>query len=570
MTVSLTKDFVPSYSALAADLTKHVKIAEVFSKYDFVEAITDVDIPFIIVSQREQPGTNSGFTAQDAMGEPTGISYDPYVQPVPVSNRGNLPQHALAKQLAEGKNVDGPTTSYRELGSSSPSPWVSFARREYNQDLVGLRGLQAFDSMRRSDGVVRGTLRGVKTPVLSARWFMKPCDRTKVADVNAAKFVWKNLTELMTISWPQVLTEALLMADFGYYMFEIVWDTQIIDGAERLYVKKLAPRHPMDVSEWVYDNKGGPNGVWMFPSDDAGNPFDPQNRVFIPIDKLLVFTFDREAGNMEGISILRSAYKHWYFKDQLYKIDAIQKERHGIGIPVIKLPPGFSNDDKLFANELGRNLRTNERAHVVLPPMWEIEFAELQGQPVNALESVSVHDAAIRENVLMQFLSDKTATSEDDQIMFLKATRFIADIICEVFNLHLIPKIMEKNFSRVGKPTLKARRIGENQDWRELSFAIRNLIGAGVIIPDDPLEEMIREELDLPEVDLSTRRYVATPQNKNLDNQENTVNRGNQPNPGDTNKPSAPKPPKVGAPRQQTKPPVGPPRGNAGRDGSGG
>ena len=38
------------------------------------------------------------------------------------------------------------------------------------------------------------------------------------------------------------------------------------------------------------------------------------------------------------------------------------------------------------------------------------------------------------------------------------------------------------------------------------------MIGAGVIRPDDVLEEYVRELMDLPDVDLTTVRVVKTPQ----------------------------------------------------------
>jgi hypothetical protein len=308
----------------------------------------------------------------------------------------------------------------------------------------------------------------------------------------------------MTLSWTQVLTEALLMLDFGYYMFEKVWDLAIVDGQPRTILKKLAPRHPMDVKEWKYDSNGGPAGVVMYGSNSNED-------YFIPIEKLLVFTFDKEAGNIEGISVLRSAYKHWYFKEQLYKIDAIQKERHGIGIPVIKLPLGFTDADKRLAEELGRNIRTNERAHIVLPPSWEIMMLKLEGNPVDALTSVEHHNAAIRENILVNFIVE--GAKEEDLVLFLKATRFIADIVIDSFNSYLIPQLIDYNFTNVEYPKLKVRRIGETADWRTLSFAIRNLIGAGVIIPDEQLEINLRNEMDLPQIDKDSARLIATPQN---------------------------------------------------------
>ena len=516
-------------------------LSEVLQHYDLVEVIPNNGDPFVVVSERGVTDVNMAFREQTDMA-------------------------LLA-----------------ELGSSSPSPFVSFTRQEYNVELAGLRGLQTYDKMRRSDGTVRGTLRMMKTPVIGARWFIQPASDS-VRDKNAADFVWKCLTEYMSISFSQVIQEALLSVDFGYYMFEKVWEERVIEGQDRLVWKKLAPRHPMDVKSWKKDRHGGPNGVWMYGHKGLGDEDtktapagvwtpgwghetlnDPD--VYLPIDKLLVFTFDREADNLQGMSMLRSAYKHWYYKDQLYKIDAIQKERHGIGIPIIKLPVGFSPGDKAAAEQLGRNLRTNERAHVVLPPNWEVFFAKVEGQPVNAMTSIEHHDARIRENILAPFLGDKSgATKEEDLSLFLKATRFLADMVCETFNQYAIPQLVDMNFSRVGTPKLVARRIGEQGDWRTLSFAVRNLVGAKLLTPDPALEAYMRNEFDLPMVDEKGREEMFE---KNLENQirQQEILGAAQPAPGDTKQRGADKP---GLPRQT--PPGGQqlPAKNAGNDTSGG
>jgi hypothetical protein len=421
-------------------------------------------------------------------------------------------------------------------------------RREYNNKLVGLEGLKIYDQMRKSDGTVRGALRLIKTPVFSARWFVgarrEKDGSVKKVNQTAADFVTDCLNEYMSISWPQFLVEAMLMCDFGYYMFEKVWENRVIDGQVRTVLKKLAPRHPMDVEEWVYDANGGPAGAWFYSPTGL-----IQDRYFIEIGKLLVFTFDREAGNIEGISLLRSAYKHWYYKDTLYKIDAIQKERHGIGVPVIHLPPGYSDGDKLAAQELGRNLRTNDRAHAVLPPNWTLEFIDLRGNPVDPLKSVDHHNREIEKSILAVFLEG--GAKDEDQTMFLKATRFIADIVCDTINFYLIPDLINFNFMRADKPKLVARRIGESADWRTLSFAMRNFVGSGMLTPDEPLERFLRDELDLPAFDPDTARQVATPQA-----------------PGGGG--AADQKGGAGAPRQQPTQKANPGRKNAGQDRSGG
>jgi hypothetical protein len=415
----------------------------------------------------------------------------------------------------------------QELGSSAPSPFTSWIRQEYNQDLVGIKGLRQYDKMRKSDGTVRGTLRLAKTPVLAGQYSMKSATSSS-KDQTIADFVWSNLTQWMTSSWPQTLTESLLMLDFGYYMFEEVFDrgesvTADPSARGKIVWRKWAPRHPMDVREWFFDLNGGPLSVdvWSSPAvmpGVEGGTYLGGSMYYtnIPVNKLVIFTFDKEAGNIEGISLLRSAYKHWYYKDNLYKIDAIQKERHGIGVPVIQLPQGYNAGDLQLADSLGRNLRTNDRAHVVLPPLWTLTFAELATQPVDCIRSIEHHDVQIEKQILGQFLQPQMKTAEADQTLFLKATRFTADIVVDVINKYAIPQLVNMNWVGALYPQLIVKRIGEVEDWRTTSFTLRNLVGAGVIVPDDPLEVHIRDELGLPPPDPATSRLVQTPQNRNI------------------------------------------------------
>lgn len=504
-----------------------------------------------------------------------------------------------AFRFADSTSVSAP--SMREMGSSSPSPFTSWVRQEYNSKLLGMNGLKVYDQMRKSDGAVRGTLRLLKTPVLAGRWYVEPATgpsgKIRPIDKKAADFVWKCLSEQMSISFMQVVVEALLMCEFGYYMFEKVWERRTVDGRERLVWKKLAPRHPMDVKEWQFDRHGGPAAVTMYAPNELANsqvapqtsaspggvnslaPFPIFNQdVTIPIKKLLVFTFDKEAGNIEGFSILRTAYKHWYYKDQLYKIDAIQKERHGIGIPCIQLPLGYSQGDKELADQLGRNLRTNERAHIVLPPNWEIMMLKLEGQPVNALESIEHHNSMIKETIL----ADALGTTADDPKtdLFLKSVRSLADVICDAFNNYAIPELFALNFPRGNPPKLKVRRIGEGADQRTLSFAVRNYVGSSLITPDQPLEDAIRSGLDLPPFDEATARQTASPQNPNDPNDPNNQDPNdpnadpNDPNAKDDGEPSGAgrskqKGAKAGLPRQNPTPPTRS-RRNSGTDRSGG
>lgn len=478
------------------------------------------------------------------------------------------PVHGSYIVLAERDPKLALGAAVREMGYASPSPFTAWTREERVGELRDKLGIRKYYDMKRADGTIRGALRLLKTPVMAARWFVDPFSDSKI-DKEIADFVSDNLFNKLNTPWHRVLEDALLMCEYGYMPLEKVFG---FDDDGKIILKKLAPRHPLDIQEWVYDSAGGPDGIIMDPSEL--NNFEA---IGIPIEKLVVFVLEQEGGDMRGISILRSAYKHYFYKDTLYKIDAIQKERHGIGVPIIKLPLGYTSQDRTLADDLGRNLRTNERAHITVPINWEVAFAKLEGQPVDCLPSIEHHNDQIMQNIIAPFYRDSNA-KEDSMNMFYKGTRYIATTVAETFNRYVIKQLVDFNYDKGHYPILRARRIGENEDLRTWSFAFRNLVGTDSIRPDDVLERFLRTELDLPQADPSTARIIATPQNPHSDGSVTNADGSTHNSPGSThnqagnttNPADSIHPPRVGMPRQRTTPPVGVPRQNAGTDRSGG
>lgn len=402
-----------------------------------------------------------------------------------------------------------------QKSSQGATQYGTELRTDYNPEFQFPENITRYREMR-MDAQVRSALRVAKSPVLAARWFMRPASDSP-EDVERSEYLWNNLTRWMSTSWPQTLMEIMYMLDYGFYIFEKVF-TQGDDGLVRW--KKLAPIHPTEVVAPVYENDGGYKAVKVLVAQG-----DDVQEVEIEIERLLVFTYDKESGGMEGLSALRSVYKHWFIKENLLKIDAIQKERHSIGIPIVMLPVsydrgdphnGIPSPDVRRAHQIGRDLRGNESAHVVLPPNWELKFAKLEGNNVNPILSAEYHGRMIYENFLVNFMDTNPSTSHigGHDETFMKGTRFTAEIIRDVINRYAIPQIYNWNWDipETGYPELGVRRLGDTTDWRTISFATRNLVGAGIVTPDDALEEHFRDEMDFPQADPSTARDVATPQ----------------------------------------------------------
>lgn len=430
--------------------------------------------------------------------------------------RGSAQQpRVLAEITATGGKVPSPA-DYLEGGVNSPRPASPI------DDAPGLFpriiALRTYERMMRNDAQVRSSMRACKIPVMSGEWFVEAASDDQT-DVDVAEFVDYNLLgNVMSVPWNMVMQDILRMMEFGSSVFELVWDQfeWAPKGANRntrnfTMIRKLGYRPPSTIVRFLYDQNGGPRGV-EHRAIDPSDPFKGKQVVIgLPIDKLLIFTYDQLGGNLEGQSLLRTAYKHWYYKEQLYKIDAIQKERHALGIPDIGLPPGYTQADLELAAELGANVRTNERAYILRPPGWEIGFAKPEGQLVNVLESAQHHDMMIARNVLVQFInigagsssgsgqSGSRASSSTMYDLFLKSLRSVANMIADVINVHLIPQLVDYNFNVKRYPTLKVRRVGADRDLQMFSAAMRNLVDAGIISVDKETEKWVRREVDMPE-----------------------------------------------------------------------
>ena len=364
-----------------------------------------------------------------------------------------------------------------------------------------------YDEMANGDGAVDVSLRAAKMPVMGANYFVEAFDESEEAAV-IAEFVEYNLLEGSNSPFLNVLEDILRMYEFGYSVLEKVyeereWSPRKTGANRRKYtmLRKLSPRPTPTIKEIVYDNNGGPVEFVQAAVQADGKPIDKK----IPIEKLVVFTHNRKGGNLEGKSLLRTAYRSWYFKTNLYNIDGIQKERHGMGFPVVELPPGYKDDDVTAAVELVRNIRTNEHGGAVIPPKWVLRFLELPGQPVNVLESIEHHNGQIMLNTMTQFLllgisgaGGGRATSGSQQDMFNKSLRYVANQICESINLYCIPYLVGYNFTTDKFPKLRARNLGETKDLQQWASAMANLKGQGLVNWTPETEEWVREVIDAP------------------------------------------------------------------------
>jgi hypothetical protein len=381
---------------------------------------------------------------------------------------------------------------------------------EYVPELIGDRGLKTFDKMRRSDGMVSAALAALKLPLLSAPWQITPASED-ARDVKIAKQFEDDLFFGMSMSFTDHLRQVLTHLDFGFYACEVVWE--IADDGH-VKIRKLAPRLQRTILQWLIADDGGLKGVKQAVYASTGYRTEE-----IPVEKLLIFTNEKEGANWAGKSVLRPAYKHWYIKDQLYRIDAIAAERHGVGIPDIGLP---ENDDSpaalARAEEIGASIRAHEKGYVVRPFGWSFDLKGMGGgRAVNLMPMIQHHDRGIALSVLAPQLTlgerpeGSFALSEDQSSFFMMVERAHADYICEVHNRWLIPKWVNFNYAGVTKfPQLTVGKI-ETRQVEKVINAIAAAVQSGAMTWDLQLENALRDLADVPRRETEPPAPAPTP-----------------------------------------------------------
>jgi len=443
-----------------------------------------------------------------------------------------MPNESILKRITNRFATPKRVPQSTELGGTGTTIFSGqIDTGEYVADLIGDKLIDTVNQMRWSDASVHMALQVVNLPLLSAEWDITAASEES-ADDEVAEFVKHNLFEILP--WNDNLRQALLMLAYGHFAFELVYGFE----DNKIVCTKWAPRLPKTIVSWNTEKGELKSITQRFYQDNL------YKNVEIPIEKLMVLVHQKEGDNWKGTSILRQAYKHWFFRDKYYKIDAIATERHGVGIPVITLPEGYTAQDKTEAEELGKNLRSNEQAYVIRPSdKWMIEMLDMKASTIkDPKEMLDHHTREILKSVLAQFVelgstsTGSYALSTDQSSFFLNAIDSIAKNIEDTIYHQFIVPLVDLNFTVTDYPKLTHGDLGSTQ-VDILANAVQTLTLAGALTPDLEMEDYLRTVLKLPEMSDEQREMK---EKENEAQHERTINP--PPNPfyqnGDSEQPS--------------------------------
>jgi hypothetical protein len=377
---------------------------------------------------------------------------------------------------------------------------------DYNPDLDGFSAYKIYDQMRRGDAQVNATLLMCKLPIKGAKVAIVPASEDP-QDIAIADFVSAALLDddAMAISWSDVLDNALLKLDFGSSCHEKI---VMVDEHGAIRYRKLAPRLPKTFYRWIEDEETGTLKVLQQFAPKAGR-FGFYD---LPVERLVLHVLNREGQNWYGRSILRPAYPNYYWKQQLYRIDAVGHDRFHVGIPIAKLTKDYQASsaplDKIEQTLQG--LRSYEFAYLVQPFGVEYDILMPKGSASatgDIMASVEHHNTMIARNILQQFTAagsqahGSNASSRVSLDAFYDALVGILNEITAEFR-PVVRQLCDWNFTMAGRdyPALQFTDLG-SQDATAVADGLSKLASAGLINWDAKLETWLRQLWDAPERD---------------------------------------------------------------------
>lgn len=428
-----------------------------------------------------------------------------------------------------------PKDDLSELGTSGLRRASGAITEEILPALHGTKGARVYRDMADNDPVIGAMLYSIQKIITRLEWRVDPGEDTP-AGQTLAEFIDECLND-MSESWDVVLSQVLSMLTFGWSFHEIVYKRR--QGPDqkdasrrskfndnRIGWRKWPIRAQETLYQWSMDTEGGIQG--MIQNDPWNREPGSIGRTLIPIDKALLFRLTVIKGNPEGRSLLRNAYRPWYYKRRIEEIEAVGIERDLAGLPVAYVPPEYLSTSATQAQqvvlsaiqEIVTGIKRNEQEGVIFPAAYDEQGHKLfdltlmsagGARQFDTDRVITRYDQRIAMSVLADFLllghdrvgSFALGTSKMD--LWSMSVDAIAKSIAEVVNTHAIPRLLELNGLASDAPPRLTYGEVSHVDLTEVSEFVQRLTQAGAIMPDGPLEEYLRGVGGLPpaEVDRS-------------------------------------------------------------------
>jgi len=290
-------------------------------------------------------------------------------------------------------------------------------------DLQWPNSIRVYDQMR-NDSQCQGLYLGATAAIKRYIWYLDPndcdpgwCDLLAAdlnlpvgldAAVEAAQTGQKRgrLLSFQKPNWMNHLDTLMKAMQYGHYYFEMVGEitNDAPGGGEAWRLRKLGPRHPRTITEFVVNKQSELISIKQGWGDLNRRGVWNENAYEISADHLVRYIWDGEPGYHVGRSIYRPMYRNWLIKDRLLRVDAIKHERNGVGMPIIVGPEGASAQQLMDLDKMAQEYKVGERGGGALPFGSKLTLQGTQGALPNTVASIRLQNEEMARSMLMMFM----------------------------------------------------------------------------------------------------------------------------------------------------------------------
>lgn len=425
----------------------------------------------------------------------------------------------------------------RQLGSSGLRRQGPYVYEEFLPELRWPHAGRVYQEMSDNDPVIGAVLYLAEMLIRGTTWEVEPASQS-AEDLEAAEFL-KSCMNDMEVSWANTISEILSMLTYGFSFHEEVYKirkgpnetsgrykSKYTDG--RVGWRRLPIRSQVSLHQWEFNNEGDVTAFIQC----AEPTYDI---IRIPMSKGLLFRTRVSRNNPEGKSLLRNAYRPWFFKKHFEEIEGIGIERDLAGFPVLTAPEGldlWNEEDaqmttlRARAEELVASIRRDSEEGVLLPFGWDLKLLSSgSSRQINIGETIDRYDSRIAMTMLSDIIligsgkSGSFALADTKQSMLGAALQSQLQNIADVFNSKAVPDLFSYNdFNITELPTIVPGLI-QMPSLKELALMLRAM---GLNISGDmKLQNYLRHILGMPELDEETFNEVYRVQSASVTNNTN-------------------------------------------------
>ena len=445
-----------------------------------------------------------------------------------------------------------------EIGRSGLNRSAGIITEEWLTQLNSLsKSNKAYREMRDNEIIVGAFFFIVDMLCRQVTWSVIPGGKDTAA-LEKADFLESCLDDL-DVPFPEVISSALTMLWPGWAALEKVYkirggplSTDVTTKSKyndnKFGWRKLPLRSQTSLDEWVFDNVTG-ELTGFYQVDPVSN-----QKIFLPIEKLLHFRTSVNNNNPQGRSILRNAYRSYYYKKNFEEMEAIDVEHNALGVLVGWVPPNVLSDSTLSTvkqsyQDAIEDMKRNETSGMLWPleydqngnKKYDIQMLSMTGSGNNTIDIGKIierYDTRIAQLLMIEFIMLGTqkvgsfALADNKTNLFSVALGCFLDIIQDTFNNNAVPELFLLNGDNMEMLPKISHEDIETIDLKQLGDYIKALSQSGVqLFPNVELTKKLMRVADLPEPaeeDLLMQQSTTGEGNNNPDDNPDD-NTGNNP-----------------------------------------